>query len=233
MVRVGDALGDLVLGARCAGCGVPALGLCPDCTASLGALRPRPAFRPLPGFPATVSAGEYDGVLRRVVLATKQRGGLSHLPLLGRMMARTVASLVLAAEPAAPLVLLPVPTVRARVLERGLDLTAVLAQRAARELVRCGLAVGTSRAVGVAQAPADQVGLGRRERVANLRGAYRCRGRVPSGSVVVVDDVVTTGATLTSVAEALRAAGVEPWAAVTLAETPRRGGPKAPASGLG
>lgn len=233
VVRITDALADLVLGARCAGCGVAALGLCPDCTTALAGLRPRRAFRPLPGFPATVSAGEYAGRLRRVVLVTKERGGLSHLPLLGRLLARAVASLVLAGDPVTPLVLVPVPTVRARVLERGLDLTAVLAQRAARELHGYGLPVVAAGVVRLAQAPADQVGLGRQDRVANLRGAYRCGGRVPSGSVVVVDDVVTTGATLSAVADTLRSAGVYPYGAATLADTPRRGGPRAPASGIG
>ena len=119
MAAIVTALADLVLGARCAGCGLPALGLCPECRAVLGALRPRRVTRPLDGFPGTVAAGEYADQLRQVLLSAKQRGGLTHLPLLGRLTARAVAALVLAADPPLPLVLVPVPTVASRVRGRG------------------------------------------------------------------------------------------------------------------
>ncbi len=230
MTRIATALADLVLGARCAGCGVPAVGLCPDCAAVLAASRPLAATRALAGCPVTMAAGEYSGQLRRVLIAAKQRGGLTHLPLLSRLLARAVAALLLTRPPTGRVMLVPVPTVRARVLERGLDLTAVLARRAAGELAGCGLAVVAKPVVELARIPADQVGLGRRQRTANAAGAYRCRGPVPAGSVVVVDDIVTTGSTLVAMAAALRQAGVEPLGAATVAQTPRRGGPQAPAS---
>lgn len=228
-MRVIDAAADLVLGARCAGCGLPAFGLCPACAATLRALRPARVRRPLPELPTTIAAGPYSGELRRVMLVAKERQGLVQLPLLGLLLARAVAGLLLQDEPRLPVVLVPVPSVRARVIDRGIDLTAALAAGARRQLRRRGVEAVVARAVRLAREPDDQAGLGRRERMVNAQGAYRCTA--PSaGSVIVIDDVVTTGATLAAVSAALRAAGCVPFGAATVAQTPRRGDPKAPAS---
>lgn len=191
---------------------------------------PTTVSRPVAGFPVTVAAGSYHAELRRVVLAAKERGALIQLPLLGRLLAGAVAELLLRGEPRPPVILVPVPSVRARVIERGVDLTAALAIGAGRQLRRCGVEVRVSRAVRLAREPDDQAGLGRRERMVNTRGAYRCLPRLLSGSVVVIDDVVTTGATLAAVSTALRTAGCVPFGAATVAQTQRRGGLPAPAS---
>lgn len=229
--RLRDAAADLMLGARCAGCDRPAFGLCRECAALLRVLAPEPVARPAPGLPPTVAAGPYHGELRRVLLAAKERQGLVQLPELSRLLAGAVARLLLQGEPELPVVLVPVPSVRARVLERGIDLTAALAGGAARRLRRCGVPVRVERIVRLAREPDDQAGLGRDARLANTWDAYRCRRRLPAtGSVVVIDDVVTTGATLTAVATALRQAGCTPFGAATVAQTPRRGDRPAPTS---
>ncbi len=225
-----DAAADLVLGARCAGCDVPAFGLCPGCTARLGRLAPVLVSRPVDGFPPTVAAGPYRAELRRVVLAAKERQSLIQVPLLARLLARAVAELLLQGEPRLPVTLVPVPSVRVRVIERGIDLTFALAAGATRQLRRCGVRVRVARAVRLAREPDDQAGLGRRERMVNTQGAYRCLPRLLAGSVIVIDDVVTTGATLAAVSSALREAGWEPFGAATVAQTQRRGGLMAPAS---
>lgn len=228
MGEIVDALGDLVLGARCAGCGVAVFGLCRHCAAVLRGLRPGVVSRPLPGFPRTAAAGEYTSELRQVLLATKERGALVHLPLLGGLLARAAAVLLVPGVPL-PVVLVPVPTVAARVAERGLDLPAALAVRARRELGRAGVPVRVSRAVRLVRDTDDQVGLDRAARVANLARAYRWVGQPSPGSVVVVDDVVTTGATLTAVTDAVRAAGTRLLGAATVAQTAKRGDQPAPA----
>jgi predicted amidophosphoribosyltransferase len=229
-VRLIDAAADLVLGARCAGCDVPAFGLCPACDAALRGLTPVPVVRPVGGFPPTVAAGPYHAELRRVVLAAKERQALILLPLLSRLLAHAVARLLLRDEPVLPITLVPVPSVRARVIERGIDLTAALASGARRRLRRCGVEVRVARAVRLIREPDDQAGLGRWERMANSQGAYRCVPRLLAGSVIVVDDVVTTGATLAAVSAALRTAGCVPFGAATVAQTQRRGDLPAPAS---
>ena len=70
----------------------------------------------------------------------------------------------------------------------------------------------------------DSAGLAAHERRANLAGSFAVRGRPPSGLLVVVDDVVTSGATLTEVAAALATARPErgPVVAAVVAATPRR-----------
>ncbi|MEA4944686.1 MAG: ComF family protein [Propionicimonas sp.] len=220
---VRDALGDLVLGARCAGCGVTALGLCQACRDALEGLRPVPVSRSLPGFPPTMAAGEYSDRLRRVILATKERGALGHLPVLGDLLTRAVAGVLLTAPATAtPVLLVPVPSAHSRVVERGLDLTFVLARRAARRLSRQGATVRVLRAVGLGRVPDDQAGLGREARVLNSSGAYTWRVGT-AGSVVVVDDVVTTGATLSAIGAAAASAGVAVLGAATVAHTARRG----------
>lgn len=191
---------------------------------------PAAVSRPVAGFPVTVAAGPYHSELRRVVLAAKERRALIQVPLLGRLLAGAVAELLLRGEPRLPVTLVPVPSVRARVIERGIDLTAALAVGAGRHLRRCGVEVRVARAVRLAREPDDQAGLGRRERMVNSQGAYRCLPRLLSGSVVVIDDVVTTGATLAAVSATLRAAGCVPFGAATVAQTQRRGGLPAPAS---
>ncbi|MCW5952868.1 MAG: ComF family protein [Propionibacteriaceae bacterium] len=229
-MRVIDAAADLVLGARCAGCDAPAFGLCRVCATGLRGLAPVAVSRPVAGFPPTVAAGPYHGELRRVVLAAKERQALIQLPLLSRLLAGAVAELLLGGEPRLPVTLVPVPSVRARVIERGIDLTAALAAGAGRRLRGCGAEVRVARAVRLARLPDDQAGLGRRERLANARGAYRCSPRLLAGSVIVIDDVVTTGATLAAVSAALRAVECTPFGAATVAQTQRRGDLTAPAS---
>lgn len=229
-MRLVDAAADVMLGARCPGCEAPAFGLCPGCAARLGELAPVAVRRPVAGFPPTVAAGPYHAELRRVVLAAKERQALIQLPLLSRLLTGAVAQLLLQGEPRLPVTLVPVPSVPARVIERGIDLTAALATGARRRLRRCGVEVRVARAVRLVREPDDQAGLGRQARIVNSAGAYRCLPWLLAGSVIVIDDVVTTGATLAAVAAALRTAGHPPFGAATVAQTQRRGDRMAPAS---
>ncbi|WP_182876940.1 ComF family protein [Microbispora sp. H10670] len=132
--------------------------------------------------------------------------------------------------------LVPVPSARAAVRRRGHDPVRAVATAAVRELRGLGRAAVLAPLLRQRRRVADQAGLGSLERAANLSGAFEVGHRAlgalrppHSGTgpavgfrVVLVDDVVTTGATLAEAARALRAAGVTPSAAVTIAATPRR-----------
>jgi len=210
------SLVDLVLPRRCAGCGNPGPALCPGC---------RPGGDPVPlagaGVPV-VAAGAYEDALRRAVLAYKERGRRDLARPLGELLADAVAAVVGAARPppAAGLALIPVPSSRSARAARGGDHLEPLARRAAR---RCELRLEPA-ALSLVRTPADSAGLAIAERAANLDGAMRAGPPLPGSAALVVDDVVTTGATLREAIRALRAAGWAVFGAATVAVTPRRHG---------
>ncbi len=202
---------DLVLPSACAACGVPGSDLCPGCTLSLAE---EPEVRRTPGLCVGV-AGPYGGAARDAVVAHKERGRLPLARPLGGALAAAVAAL----EVPGPLVLVPVPSTRAAVRARGHDHARRLARSAAAALTACGLpAVAVPLLVHV-RAVADQGGLDAGARADNLHGALGCRSR-PRGALVVVDDVLTTGATVREAVRALRAAGGDVVGAAVVAAVP-------------
>lgn len=223
-----DAAGDLLLGARCPGCATPGLRLCAACRAELAGCVVRPV-RPDPcpaGLPPTVASGAYAGALRGVVTAFKEEEAWTLAGLLGNRLALAVALLVVAHGRAGErFCLVPVPSSPESVRRRGLDVTAALARGATVRLRRgSGLAVGVAPLLRQRRRVADQAGLGAAARSANLSGALVGTGTPrPGVRVVVVDDVVTTGATLVESCRALAVAGWPVLGAATVAATARHG----------
>ncbi|GAB3799439.1 ComF family protein [Micromonospora zhanjiangensis] len=226
-------LADLVLPAECAGCRgerVPLRrGVCAGCAAALTALRPRPV-RPTPapaGLPPCVALGPYDGALRQALLAYKERGRHGLAVPLGGLLAEVVAR---AAGGPRPVLLVPVPATAAAVRARHGDHLVRLARHAARRLRAAGWPVGVVRPLLAAPRP-DSATLDSAGRAAAAAQAFRVRRRalrrLPSvcagRTVIVLDDIVTTGATLAAVTGVLTQVGVPVQAAAVLAGTVRRG----------
>jgi predicted amidophosphoribosyltransferase len=219
------ALADLVLPRTCAGCAVPGAVLCSSCSALLA--RPRLAApRRFPeGFPPTVAAGGYAGPVRPAMLAFKERGRAELAGPLGAALALAVVAVTRAVPGAGPVVLVPVPSSPAALRTRGRDHVRELSGRAVRELVAAGLPVTAGRLLRRRGRVRDSAGLSAVQRRANLAGTFALAGGVPAGAVLVlVDDVVSSGATLTEAAAVLDAAARPddlPVLAAVVAATPR------------
>jgi predicted amidophosphoribosyltransferase len=202
------ALVDLVLPSDCAGCGAPVALWCPECRAQIG-----PPTRPrLPGGPVVLAVGRYTGPLRSAVLRYKERGRRDIAAPLGALLAAAVDDAV----GSAPVWLVPAPSRPAAARARGGDHVARLCRAVAARRPR----VRVARPLRLAGGVRDSVGLDAAERAANLAGRVRVRaGALPgTGTVLLVDDVVTTGATLGTCEDALAAAGVGVGAAVVLCD---------------
>lgn len=141
---------------------------------------------------------------------------------------------LLEAQPArigAP-VLVPMPSRRAAVRERGLDTTATLARQVARRARRDGRRLSVGSRIRITRRVADSTGLTSVGRRQNLSGAFDLptavadRWRRSGRAAVLCDDLVTTGATLVEATRALTAAGVPVLGAVTLVATPRHDVPR-------
>jgi len=121
----------------------------------------------------------------------------------------------------APGLLLPVPLSLQRLRERGYNQAWELARRLARAL---GTRADARLLLRIRDTP-HQLALPPEERAANVRGAFAVeparRAELRGASVTVVDDVLTTGATLREIARVLRHAGVAQVHVWTLARTPR------------
>jgi len=217
-----DALLDLVYPPRCGACREPAPGglFCPVCE---DALEPVPpgcfgcgapgtaarcggcVLRP-PAFDRVAAGGLFGGPLADAIHAFKYAGR----PALARPLGAWLAARV-ALPPGAAVV--AVPLARGRRIARGYDQAALLAAALARA-ARAPRLPGLVRRV---RETAPQVGLAREARARNVAGAFAAGPAAAGRELVLVDDVVTTGATADAAARALRAAGARSIVVVALA----------------
>jgi ComF family protein len=219
------AAGDLLLGASCHGCGQPWWGVCPQCRHQLASRRPF-FTRPIPcpdGFPVTVTSSTYDPILRRLISAHKERQALALTSFLADRLALSIHGL-LAREPytvhTGRVALVPIPSAASTVRRRGFDATAAMARLAARRL-RGRYPVTVRSVLTQGRRVADQAGLSAVARRDNLSGAFRMRRPISTSAAVLVDDLVTTGSSLTEAARVLRKAGITVLGAATVAATVR------------
>jgi ComF family protein len=215
---------DLALPRLCAACRAPVegQGLCPTCWSKLSFITrpycerlgipfvydPGPrilsmeAIADPPAYHRARAAVRFDEISRALVHGLKYGDRLDLAPMLGRWLSHAGRELLSEAD-----ALVPVPLHWRRRWERRFNQSAVLAA-AVSSLSGVPVAAGALKRV---KATAQQVGLSRSERAANVQGAFRVppegKAAVAGRRLILVDDVLTSGATVDGCARALLRAG--------------------------
>lgn len=215
-----DAVVDLVVGGGCVGCGKAGVGVCRGCRGELAGAR---GFwvreRPL-GVAPVVAGVVYGDPVRGVVVAHKERGRYGLARVLGGVLAGAVRRVL---GERAGVWVVPVPSRAATVRRRGHDPLRRVARAAVRELRRQGVAARVAPALRVTRRVQDQAELSAAARMANLDGAFAVRSRwaetLTDQPIVVVDDVMTTGSTLSEACRALESRGIPVLGCAVVAAT--------------
>jgi predicted amidophosphoribosyltransferase len=173
--------------------------------------------------PPTWVVCAYDGPIRQLLLDFKERGVVGLVRPLGDALARAVGAAV--AEHARNVAIVPIPSASASVRRRGDDVVRLLARHAARRLRADGCRASVTPVLTQRRGVTDSAGLAASARAANLAGALVVRRAevrtLRGGTVVLVDDLVTTGTTLTEATATLRDAGAHVIGAAAVAATRR------------
>ncbi len=186
-------------GTKCGSCALPGVGdPCLSCIDD-----------PLP-VDWTDAACEYRGSMERILHALK----FERHDFLDDALASLLETIVRARGGASFDAIVAVPMSRAKQRRRGYNQAELLARALALRLgARCDMTLLTRR-----EERATQSMLPKRERAANVRGAFAASSRVKGKAILVVDDICTTGETLRACAHALRGAGASRVCAITVAK---------------
>ncbi len=197
-----DPVLDLVFPPRCVGCRTRGALLCARCRAACQPVScdvNQRSHQRLNSTALASTAGAYrfHGTVREAIHALKYERRARAATVLGDLLAAYIDEHPLAVD-----VIVPVPLHAARLRERGFNQSALLAQQLAIHLK-----MPMSTQLVRVRPTTQQANLGRAERQANVRDAFVWQGAPPPPRVLLIDDVLTTGATIGAAAEAIQAAG--------------------------
>ncbi|ORV46301.1 ComF family protein [Mycobacterium conspicuum] len=209
---------DLILPLECGGCGAPATRWCDACAKELTVAADQPHVvnpRIDPQVPV-FALGRYAGARRQAILAMKERGRGDLVAPLARALATGVHRLLVWGMVETPLTIVPAPTRRWAARRRGGDPVA----RVATIAVAGHPEISVVRALRMRASARDSVGLTTSARERNVAGRVLLSGapgRLLGAEVVLVDDIVTTGATARESVRVLQAAGARVAAVLAVA----------------
>jgi len=203
-----SVLKQLVFTPRCLICSRLGVDYCVTC---IGTVKPFIA-RDLSELLACFCAGEYSGWLRDSIICYKN-GDARYAELLSQVLCNTLKKYL----PTESMTLIPIPSSAQKVRDRGYDSITNLCSKIIRE--NSSISIDATN-LFLRRPVLDQVGLSAAQRYGNLEGAFGTH-RILSGAVMIVDDVVTTGATLNSAAKALKYAGAQRVFALALCGNPK------------
>jgi ComF family protein len=223
-----DFILNLLFPVTCVVCHAPVLerrwgGACPDCWSSLVPLEP--PFCPKCGEPAPAIEGlcgscrkgehVFDFARSALLFTHTLREIIHHLKYADRVsLAKPLGDILKGCREREPFtggLVIPVPLHRSRERLRGFNQAKLIASRLSAPMA--------SRLIRRGKDTPSQTGLTRNERKRNLAGSFEVRGKV-SGTVIVVDDVYTTGSTMNEIARTLKRAGAERVEVLTVARVP-------------
>ncbi|GKU56085.1 ComF family protein [Mycobacterium montefiorense] len=206
---------DLILPTECGGCGAPSTRWCGACAMEFVVKPDEPHLvSPRVDAQAPVFAlGRYAGARRQAILGMKEHGRGDLVAPLAQALAVGVHRLLAWGIVATPLTIVPAPTRRSVARRRGGDPVTRLATLAMARHPD----VAVVSALRMRALTRDSVGLGTAERERNVAGRVLLRGRRPLTEVLLVDDIVTTGATARESVRVLSAAGVRVTAVLAIA----------------
>jgi predicted amidophosphoribosyltransferase len=205
---------DLVLPLECGGCGAPSTRWCPACARQLAVNAEQPHLitpRVDPGVPV-LSLGRYAGSRREAIVAVKEHGRADLIAPLAAAVDAGIANLFAWGLVGTPLTVVPAPTRRSAARRRGGDPVTRIAKVATAR--HTGLRV--VQALRMRGLVRDSVGLSSADRQRNIAGRVKLT-RPVAGAVLVVDDIVTTGATATESVRVLHIAGAQVAAVFAIA----------------
>ena len=247
--RAAEGFFSVLFPSDCRICGLPLLNIsrlpvCTDCLAGIQAIRGRvcsicgervlssyaehdsdgmlrcPVCRRLDRpFLRAVAFGSYDGGLRELIHLLKYNGVRPAANVLGRMLAEAVAEFEREFGSGRVLVI-PVPLYKGKRRHRGFNQAELIARRALKALGDERLALATEILLRTRETQ-SQIGLTSHQRLQNMRGAFAVAdaGALEGHEVILVDDVYTTGTTVTECAKVLRRAGAAKVWVATVART--------------
>jgi predicted amidophosphoribosyltransferase len=205
---------DLVLPLECGGCGTPSTRWCPACARELAVRPDEPHLitpRLDPGVPV-FSLGRYAGARREAIVAVKEHGRADLITPLAGALHFGLMNLQTWGVIDTPLCVVPAPTRRSAARRRGGDPVTRMALAATGGLP----AITVTRALRMRAFVRDSVGLSSADRQRNIAGRVKV-ARPVAGDVLVVDDIVTTGATAAESVRVLQTVGARVVAVLAVA----------------